>query len=165
MSNTNAKHIFKQMPDVAFSHPDMDGSCTRVFMVVYDVAKDKGCAHHRNQTIARLTGLSERTVARCLNKLERMGLLIRQGMSFTRKFTLGPLLKLSTALYTKVKQVKKNLSTYAKSSPKHRHSGIHTKSSPTNINSDISLEDISLIRWYKSNPSVAVPKGLQHLFE
>ena len=164
MPNKYSNHIFTQIPNIVLNHPELSSNDKIILVILYDVIKDKGNTKHRNRTISLKAGLSERTVARSLNKLERLGFIVRRGLSFTRQFFLGMAFKLSKAIYTKIKQCEKILHRRDKSAGKLRQGGIYNKNLPTRDKERLTLEDMQMLKWYKNNPWANIKASDQYLF-
>jgi DNA-binding Lrp family transcriptional regulator len=164
MSIKKIKHIFDQLPKIVRKHPELTPKDKIVFLEIYDVLKDKPYACHRNETLAKATNLSVRTIARVLNTLERLGILIREGISFNRRFFLGKLFTVSEYLYTKITQTKKNLSTCAKKVVGMSQVGKHTKNFFNKNYNKAPSEEETIYKWYKDNSNVEMPAYLKDLF-
>lgn len=165
MSFNNSNIIFAQLPSVVLNCPSLNSNAKLVFTVIYEILKEKGVARHRNKTIAKRLGISEKTVSRSIQKLVKFGFLICQGNSFTRKFFLGAICKLAQHAYTKIKQKKKNLFSRDKRKGKTGRNDQHTKNLPTYINNGFSIAELQQIKWYKDNPHVKISAEDKYLFE
>ncbi len=139
---------FFQIPLIVGNHPDMTGNHLYVFMVLYNILKDKDQCIFSNSSLSKKTNNSIREIARILNDLETWGFISRIGEKQNRRFYLG--LLLNTCAKTAVPKLNTCATlahAYAKNDSYMCHTGIYTK-----INTNISSkEEISLQLFSKEN--------------
>ena len=170
MQNKNATtlsygHTYQQMPNILNDNSDLSQNDKAVCAAIFNRYRRFGRCSYSNSHIARKLFLSVRTVARALNKLEILGFIVRKGLSFTRKFTLGLRFSLSKGIYTKPPKKEKNLPNCAKSVVSPGQQDIHNNNHCNNKYGVFSILELQQTKWYKDNPHVPVPKEWRYLFK
>ena len=163
MFTTNTNFTFKQNVDFVADHPETNSNAVQTFTYLYHQIKDRGYSSQNNTTLARKVKISERTIARCLNVLERLGFITREGLGYNRRVLLGAACKLTSRIYHKIKQVKKNLTNSARKIAGLSHNGKYIKITSNN-NNRFSVTELCQIRWYENNPHVKVSEEDLYLF-